>query len=504
MSRTIVGKVQVRGDLVARTPISVGGLGAGEHVDLDVAVDGSGRFYIPGTSLAGPMRAWLEKNVESTKLVKELFGFIEQTGNGGQASLLFIEDSFVEGSPARGAVRERRHGIALREDTGTVADGFFYTRGLLPRGTRFPLEMELDIDKSAELETEHPAGALALLLKALCEGKVRFGACKTRGMGALRLEDLRVDYYDFAKDTGALDRWLTSGSSSEARESLGLEQELEALKDFGTPERKEQRLFEILIHWRALSPVMVKAGRDGVETDMLPLMSGVGGTGKIAPVIPGSSVKGALRAQAHRILHTLFGQKGEKISDKPEYLGLLDALFGSTEWAGRLSVDDIYYKPEAPVSPKAWLEEDVNALDAITERHQHVAIDRFTGGASEGALYNARPVKRDEGGKKSGWEPIRLAVDLSGFSESEGRTVLALLKLLIRDLEDGYISIGFGSRRGMGEIAVESVDWGVHFPSKEDLQTTWTAFVTGGDAFPPSIAPERGGETQCVTRGEMR
>ena len=426
MSRTIVGKVQVRGDLVARTPISVGGLGAGEHVDLDVAVDGSGRFYIPGTSLAGPMRAWLEKNVESTKLVKELFGFIEQTGDGGQASLLFVEDSFIEDSPARGAIRERRHGIALREDTGT---------------------------------------------------------CKTRGMGALRLEDLRVDYYDFAKDTGALDRWLTSGSSSEARESRGLDQELEALKDFGTPKRKERRLFEILIHWRALSPVMVKAGRDGVETDMLPLMSGVGGTGKIAPVIPGSSVKGALRAQAHRILHTLFDQKGEKISDKPEYLGLLDTLFGSTEWAGRLSVDDIYYKPEAPVSPKAWLEEDVNALDAVTERHQHVAIDRFTGGASEGALYSARPVKRDEGEEDSGWEPIRLALDLSDFPESEGRAALALLKLLIRDLRDGYVSIGFGSRRGMGEIAVKRVDWSADFPTEEDLQPAWDTFVKGDGAF---------------------
>ena len=496
MSRTIVGKVQVRGDLVARTPISVGGLGAGEHVDLDVAVDGSGRFYIPGTSLAGPMRAWLEKNVESTKLVKELFGFIEQTGDGGQASLLFVEDSFIEDSPARGAIRERRHGIALREDTGTVADGFFYTRGLLPRGTRFPLEMELDIDKSTELETEHPAGALALLLKALCEGKVRFGACKTRGMGALRLEDLRVDYYDFVRDPDALERWLALGGSSE--------DQLKALERFGTPKRKKRRLFEILIHWRALSPVMVKAGRDGVETDMLPLMSGVGGTGKIAPVIPGSSVKGALRAQAHRILHTLFDPKGEKTSEELGYLDLLDALFGSTERAGRLSVNDIYYRPEVPVSPKAWLEEGVNALDAVTERHQHVAIDRFTGGASEGALYSVRPVKRDEGEEESGWEPIRLVLDLSDFPGEEGRTVLALLKLLIRDLRDGYVSIGFGSRRGMGEIAVERVEWSANFPSKEDLQTTWTAFVTGGDAFPPSIAPERGGETQCVTRGEMR
>ena len=80
---------------------------------------------------------------------------------------------------------------------------------------------------------------------------------------------------------------------------------------------------------------MVKAGRNGVEADMLPLMSGVedakGAAGGIAPVLPGSSVKGALRAQARRILHTLFDPNGEKASEKPEYLDLLDALFGSTE-----------------------------------------------------------------------------------------------------------------------------------------------------------------------------
>lgn len=482
MSRTIVGKVWVRGDLVAQTPISVGGLDAGEHVDLDVAVDGSGKLYIPGTSLAGPMRAWLSKNVEPEAMVDELFGFIEQTEDKGQASSLFIEDS-----SARGSVRERRHGIALREDTGTVADGFFYTRGLLPRGTRFLLEMELDIDKSPEPGTEHPAGALAPLLRALCAGEIRFGACKTRGMGDLRLEDLRVDYYDFAKDTEALDRWLASGGSSEDRESLGLEQELKELECFGTPKRKERHLFEVLVHWRALSPVMVKAGRDGVEADMLPLMSGVegakGAAGGIAPVLPGSSIKGVLRAQARRILHTLFDPNGENAAEKPEYLNLLDALFGSTNWAGRLSVDDVYYRREAPLSPGAWLKEDVDALNAVTERHQHVAIDRFTGGASEGALYSARPVKRDEGGKKSGWEPIRLALDLSDFPEAEGRAALALLKLLIRDLRDGYVPIGFGSRRGMGEITVEGVDWSANFPTEEELQPAWDAFVAGGGAF---------------------
>jgi len=57
------------------------------------------------------------------------------------------------------------------------------------------------------------------------------------------------------------------------------------------------------------------------------------------------------------------------------------------------------------------------------------------------------------------------------------------LKLLIRDLEDGYVSIGFGSRRGMGAIAVKGVDWDSGFPAEEELQTSWDAFVSGGGAF---------------------
>ena len=60
---------------------------------------------------------------------------------------------------------------------------------------------------------------------------------------------------------------------------------------------------------------------------------------------------------------------------------------------------------------------------------------------------------------------------------------LALLKLLIRDLRDGYVSIGFGSRRGMGEIAVKRVDWSADFPTEEDLQSAWDTFVKGDGAF---------------------
>ena len=473
MSRKISGKVIAKGTLVAMTPLSVGGLGTGEHVDLELAEDGTGQTYIPGTGLAGPMRSWLERRAkDADAAVQSLFGYIEQVGDKGMSSTLYVSDS-----PVENAFKERRHGISIQDETGTTKPSFFYTRALLPRGTRLKLNMELDI-----LDDGQAAGALALILEALQEGKIRFGACKTRGMGAMRLEGLTVDWYDFAGDGTALDLWLDGKAAPK--------QGLEALAAFPRPELKPERVFSVSIPWRAVSPVMVKAGRDGIEADMLPLMSGVGG-GNVAPVIPGSSIKGILRSQARKILNTLF-DSGDNVNEWP----IIADLFGSKERAGRLTIDDVYYRPEEPVSLEKWLEEDVPSLDSVTERHQHVAIDRFTGGASDKALYSARPVKRDEQ-DKSGWEPIRLTLDASNvLSDENVRKEQALIKLLLRDMKDGYITIGFGSRRGLGEIEVGEIEYGEGFPEDSELQSAWDDFV-GSDGKSFDVKEEADGNERA-------
>lgn len=474
MSREVIGKIRVKGALVARTPISVGGIGDGEHVDLELAEDGTGRCYVPGTSLAGPMRAWLTSRLdqkESHPLICALFGYVDK--DDGQASSLFVHDSPIEGD----VKRERRHGIAIDPRTGTTQEGFFYTLALLPKGTRLPLAMELDIlEDYGDLDPArdgHPAGAMARVIEALKEGDIRFGACKTRGMGKVKLEDLKVDHYDFTKDKDALDAWLDDKPRS---------LELEALdKAFPPPELAESCLYNIAIKWRAASPLMIKSGRDGAEADMMPLMSGVGGGG-LAPVIPGSSLKGVLRSQARKIMNTLFGDppllpKEEK--DGEPWLILAD-LFGSKNQAGRLRIDDVYYGENASISQEDWLNEAATAMDGFTERRQHVAIDRFTGGASDGALYSVRPVKRGEG-----WDDIVLSLDASNaVSEANTLKELALLRLLVRDMRAGYLPIGFGTRRGLGEVDVKDVAYSDGFPSDSDLQSAWDDFVASeGTSF---------------------
>ncbi|MDR1874240.1 MAG: RAMP superfamily CRISPR-associated protein [Synergistaceae bacterium] len=464
MSRDVRGKVKITGKLVAHTPIAVGGMGGGEQVDLDIAVDGQGRYYIPGSSLTGPMRAWATASLESVgnnieDILDKLFGYIGERQNTGQASALFVEDAFpVEVNPdILRTLRERRHGISIDACTGTTKKGFLYTRALLPRGMAFRLEMELDLTPGDAEHTE----ALRHILDALARGEIRFGANKTRGFGVLCLEEFQVDRYDFA-DVSDLDRWL--------RDEPANGRGLDALREPSTTRLKSLQRYDVSIEWRPTSGIMVKAGKDGSETKMLPLVSGTGRG--LTPVIPGASLKGVLRAQAGKILRTLFNDECKDV---------VDDLFGSTERGGRLHVDDVYYEVAQPLSYPEWLGENPEALDRISTRREHVAIDRFTGGASDGALYSARPVKCSEEEPLEKWTPIKISVDFSNPAPQpsiDSNIELALLKLLIRDLQEGYIPVGFGTRRGLGEIGVDKVTW-TPCPDEPNIQEAWQAFIRG-------------------------
>ena len=53
MAREIIKTLILEGELVAETPLHIGGADTGHTTDMALAVDGCGRYYLPGTSLAG-------------------------------------------------------------------------------------------------------------------------------------------------------------------------------------------------------------------------------------------------------------------------------------------------------------------------------------------------------------------------------------------------------------------------------------------------------------------
>ncbi len=95
MARRIHSRLIITGQLIAQTPLHVGGFGNSPDTDLPLAINGRGDFYVPGTSLAGVLRAWCEQNFQGLKiqsgasLVADIFGPKREKGKDeGHASFV--------------------------------------------------------------------------------------------------------------------------------------------------------------------------------------------------------------------------------------------------------------------------------------------------------------------------------------------------------------------------------------------------------------------------------
>lgn len=149
------------------------------------------------------------------------------------------------------------------------------------------------------------------------------------------------------------------------------------------------------------------------------------------PLLSASSFKGAFRSCIERILRTLnhdlhvspHGQLQPMSKSSPNFAKL---LLGMESQQSGLWCSDFSGHKEAPL---CWRE--------------MVAVDRFTGGAADGAKFNVlafqKPLLRGE-----------IAVDLSD-DDQEAKAMLGAVFLALRDLVDGLIPFGYGDMKGFGQ-----------------------------------------------------
>ncbi|NBD31867.1 MAG: hypothetical protein GVY17_02555, partial [Cyanobacteria bacterium] len=232
MARKIHTRWKIEGTLTAKTPIHVGGVGGDTDTDLALAVNGRGNYYIPGTSLAGALRGWMERLLaEST--INRLWGFQEQ--EQGQASLIIIDDAEIE--PKEIAI-EIREGVGIDRNTGTAAERFKYSRAILPKGVSFPLNITLDS------QTDQKPHDLWQLLLALEKGDIRIGAAKTRGLGKVQLTVSSIHEQTF-KGKHIFDVLLNGGTAHQWKDLKP--------KTYHSPDK-----LSLDIQWTPKDPVMVK------------------------------------------------------------------------------------------------------------------------------------------------------------------------------------------------------------------------------------------------------
>lgn len=370
-------------EAVCRTPLRTGGTDADAERILRRR---DGTAFVQGTSLAGAMRGWLEEQPERT-LADALFGSQPQSGH------LTVSDALFDGK----SDQFTRPRLRIDPISATGDDGGKFDTAHIGAGSalRFTLVWRGETEQKRELDT------VEKLLSAINAGDICLGAQKSNGFGRLSLT-VRRRQFDLknAADRGA---WLADEWDGEI---------------FALPNPSDSGRVKFTVTGRTGS-ILVKAASVVVDKDEMnhktytPNLSERG-----QAVLPGSSIKGAVRARAEYIAKAL----GLDKSVTKRYFGR-EAEGEDNGLPGLVRFED-------------------GVLSGHKRKISRIRIDRFTGGVQRQGLFTE--------------EPISSAVTLT-ITAPEEPILCALLVYALRDLGLGLFHLGSGWAIGRGRVEVEEI-----------------------------------------------
>ena len=495
----------ITANLITQTALHVGAGERSNVADDLLRRNAKGDIIIPGTSLAGAMRAIatriaprlgadvciaLKTDHQGGKcgcLVCKLFGEINPQEDEGGASRLIVYDAVLK-EDVETVIRD---GVGIDRMTGAAArkERLKFDLEVLPAGATFELRMELD----PYFENADALELLAATLAEWKEGRGVIGGRVSRGLGSFSLERVRFTEQKLNTVPEVI-KLLKDGPDWKARK--------------GDPRWVDDQTAEArkrLVSWKTSDHASVARSwmlaeftlaADGPMLINDPVRAAQGGFDH-APlqvayrkgakyVLPGSSLKGVLRSQAERIARTLatllddgtgdvfkakcpacnplteepsdpvascnsfilkkLDSKTRRTLDSSgaeEMLCMACRLFGSPWNGSRLRVADASLAPGTTAKLKVM---------------DFLAIDRFTGGGREGAKFDAVVL----------WNP-KFQVRL--FLENPQPWELGWLALVLRDLNEGLATVGFGRAKGFGQMHIEMPKMTLGFLHESDLET---------------------------------
>lgn len=381
MKAVFTRAVRYQADAVCETPLRTGGADGSME---SVLRDSFGNAFVQGSSLAGALRGWLEKNGER-KTAEALFGSREHEGS------LIVSDAILQDD----AEQEIRPRLRIDERNGAAAVGSKFDVAHIASGSR----LRFDLTWLGDRQNDEEIMAVERMLGAVGGGEIRLGAQKSNGFGKLSLR-VRKRSYDLMDEADRM-AWLEDRDDGEEIE---------------LPKTVTGRQVTFTVTGYADS-VLVKASAAVHEGDQSYAVN-IQENGR--PVLPGSSVKGAVRAQCVRIARS--AGVGETLVDDLFGRGARD---GDNGRAGSICVDD------------------VRVADVRRQRIRRIRIDRFTGGVIRGGLFSEEPLTGE------------VRVDIS--VRAEQKAACALLAYALRDLGLGLYGLGSGSAVGRGYITVRQI-----------------------------------------------
>ena len=400
----------------------------------------------------------------------------------------------------------RRHGVGIDRTTGAASDGALYEHEFLPRGTRFNIRITAEGRDGEKMRREQSDGIpgpassesvkelLDFVVDVLESGAVSLGGRTGSGQGTIQVIGPKL-----RRTGGTTDSDTLTAPADVLDTLIGQDEE-------GTPIPLElggwslEEPAHITINWWSPTGIFVAEDENltkqrkekAQETD--PTANGVTEPLRDPSVpwdeaqllIPGTSIRGALRSRASRIARTVLAAEAENTKTENKLTpftshdvhdqiaaepNLVRYMFGSTEYRGAVTVHDC-------------LSTERGKRIEVT----HNAIDRWTGGVIDGGLFTEAVYLGTH------WEPITIDIDLrqllnnieaeKGEAKSKpkeaekketeqddqkdsqqrehvyahyARASYVLLGLVLAELSAGTLPLGSRSTRGLGQVVVSTI-----------------------------------------------
>ncbi len=438
--------------LEAETPIVIGSGRKTMLTDSEILKDYNGLPYIPGTSIAGVIRHALPVD-----LGNKFFGIKDDKNNKG-SEIIFSEAKLINDNgqvidklcntdynnftkqfkdlPKRNHVRISHKGVA--EDHCKFDEEVIY------KGSRFGFDIEM---VAKESEKGDASNAFDQVLTEIQKDTFRIGGGTRSGFGKMHSVSIKKRSFDLKKKE-ELSSYFATSSCLEKDYCSGWE-------DFDNSSEDHNWIKYSL----TLTPqdfFSFGSGKGDNDVDTVPVKESYvkwdGNNGffvENALLIPASSLKGAL---AHRVAyyynlkHNIFAMQ-IPVEEFENYTGsnnpAVRMLFGCQKEG----------KSETVQKRGIAIFNDIFADYPGDKILNHVAIDRFTGGAMDGALYSEKVV--DGKGELTFHTEVLIeklpAIDNNDIdAQTIYKDAIEAFEKALGDIDKGLLPLGGGNGRGHG------------------------------------------------------
>ena len=430
------GKIILKANLELISPLMIGS-GESEISDRDILLNKEGKPFIPASSFMGKLYNELSSDKKKKYFGQKKAGENDKNEEENKAesskfehqSYIICDDLHLSDDSAKNtAIRD---GIRINPETGLVEKETKFDYQVLEPGNHFALEMSINVEPDDNYNDCKEL--MKNIVNVLSNRQFALGGKTSSGFGNLQAQNIKVMEYDFADKKQAAAYLLKKETENLFSEYI---EENPMLND----EFRINASFQIVNSFLIRSYSKTPYGSDATQIKCGDKF-----------VLPGTSLRGALRARAQKILNLLWENKKDEVDM------FIAALFGTTS---------LEKKNEYSVPSSLYVSETV--IDNVECQLQNrIQIDRFTGGTIESALFDSMPVfpvPNDEA------QLVNLTLTIHKPLPSQK----GLLLLLLKDLYTSELPIGGEKNVGRGllkgtKATVTNGDESIHFSNFEDI-----------------------------------